>query len=54
MSGVFQPVVCAGPVAAELRDWFRDHERGYLSMKGHEYKSPWCRKAADAIDATIK
>jgi hypothetical protein len=46
-------VVCAGPVAAELQDWFRDHERGYLSMKGHAYKSPWCRKAANAIDATI-
>ncbi len=38
-------------IAEELRNWFRDHERGYLSVEDHAWKTPVCRRAAEAIEA---
>lgn len=44
-------VSCSRAIAKELRDWFRDHERGYLSVEDHAWKTPVCRRAAEAIEA---
>jgi hypothetical protein len=42
------------PVAEEIRDWFRDHARGYLEMEGHRHKATACQRAAEAIQAALQ
>ncbi len=44
-------VSCSRAIAVELRGWFRDHERGYLSVEDHAWKTPVCRRAAEVIEA---
>lgn len=57
-TGVFgttrRRVECSRRAAAEIRDWFRDHARGYLEMEGHRHKSPACQRAAEAIELALK
>lgn len=47
-------IECSQRVAEELRDWFRDHARGYLEMEGHRHKGPACRRAAEVIELALK
>ncbi len=53
-------VSCSRAIAQELRAWFRHHEHGYLdaarapALEEHAWKSPVCRRAADAIEAALQ
>jgi len=46
-------VSCSRAIAEEWRAWLRHHERGYLSLEEHAWKTPVCRRAAEAIDAAL-